>query len=106
MLYRVLLSDKAESDVESVLLWFRAKGAIRAGERWLDQLYERLDSLEKWPARCGLIEETLRFNEEIRQAFLGKRPNRYRIIFRIIGSKVMIARIFHGSRVISLEDIA
>ena len=40
MAYRVVLTDKAEADVESVLTWFCDQRATAAGGRWYAQLFK------------------------------------------------------------------
>ena len=106
MAYRVVLTDKAEADVESVLKWFHDQRATEAGGRWYAQLVARLDTLESHPERCALAAESEDVGEEIRELLLGRRRYKYRILFRISGKTVVILRIWHGSRnSITRDDI-
>ena len=73
MQYRVMLTDKAETDVESVLKWVSDQRATDAGGRWFVQLMARLDSLEQHPNRCSLASESNELGEEIRELLLGRR---------------------------------
>jgi plasmid stabilization system protein ParE len=98
MAYRVVLTDKAEADVESALKWFHDQRATDAGGRWYAQLMARLDTLEKHPERCSLAAESEDVGEEIRELLLGRRRYKYRILFKISGGTVTILRVWHGSR--------
>ncbi len=107
MPYRVVLTDKAEADVESVLKWFCDQRATEAGGRWYAQLMDKLDTLENHPERCALAAESEDVGQEIREILLGRRRYKYRILFRISGKSVVILRVWHGSRdSITRADIA
>ncbi|MEZ6064124.1 MAG: hypothetical protein R3B90_00095 [Planctomycetaceae bacterium] len=73
MQYRVMLTDKAEADVESVLKWFSDQRATDAGGRWFAQLMAKLDTLEQHPERCSLAVESEDLGEEIRELLVGRR---------------------------------
>jgi hypothetical protein len=53
MRYKVLFTDRAESDTDSALLWFREQRASDAGKRWFGLPQEKR-ALEK----CGGVEST------------------------------------------------
>ncbi len=106
MQYRVMLTDKAEADVESVLKWFSDQRATDAGGRWFAQLMIRLDTLEQHPERCSLAAESEDLGEEVRELLVGRRRYKYRLLFRITGRTVQILRVWHGSRdAITREEI-
>mgnify|MGYP002624664892 CR=1 FL=1 len=107
MAYRVVLTDKAEADVESVLKWFCDQRATDAGGRWYAQLMDKLDTLENHPERCALAAESEEVGQDIRELLLGRRRYKYRILFKISGKSVVILRIWHGSRdSITREDLS
>ena len=107
MAYRVVLTDKAEADVESVLKWFCDQRATDAGGRWYAQLMDKLDPLENHPERCALAAESEEVGQDIRELLLGRRRYKYRILFKISGKSVVILRIWHGSRdSITREDLS
>jgi hypothetical protein len=56
-MYRVVVTEKAEADVESVLKWFHEQMATEAGGKWLAGLTAKLDTLEAHPERCSLADE-------------------------------------------------
>jgi plasmid stabilization system protein ParE len=104
--YRVLLTERAEADVEAVLRWFRDQRATEAGGRWFAQLMAKLDTLVFHPDRCALAAESEDVGEEIRELLLGRHRYKYRILFKISGDTVAIMRVWHSSRdTISHEDL-
>ena len=98
MSYRILLTEKAEADVEAVLKWFHDQRATEAGGRWLASLFAKLDTLETHPQRCSLAVEAEDLGEAIRELLLGRKRFKYRLLFRIVGNSVQILRVWHGSR--------
>jgi plasmid stabilization system protein ParE len=95
--FRVVLTDRAEADVESVLKWFSDQRAMVAGGRWYAQLLAKLDTLENHPERCSLAAESEQVGQEIRELLFGGKRYRYRILFTISGKLVVILRVWHGS---------
>lgn len=57
MSYSVLLSDRAATDIETVLRWFSEQRATTAGKRWLATLLEKSTRLNNvrnvlpWPLK-------------------------------------------------------
>ena len=98
MAYRVVVTDKAEADVESVLKWFHNQQATEAGSRWYALLMARLDTLENHPERCALAAESEDVGQEIRELLLGRHRYKYRILFTVSGKTVTILRVWHSSR--------
>jgi len=106
MPYRVVLTDTAVSDVESVLKWLHDQQVTNAGGRWFAQLMAKLDTLENDPERCSLAVESEDVGHDVRELLLGRRRFTYRILFRISGKTVTILRVWHGSRdTIKREDL-
>lgn len=107
MAYRVVLTDKAEADVEQVLQWFHDQQATSAGNRWFAQLMRKLTTLENHPHRCVLAAESEEVGQEIREALLGQRRYKHRILFWISSNVVTILRVWHSSRdSLTREDLA
>ncbi len=98
MPFRVLLTARAEADVEAVLKWFADQRATDAGGRWFAQLMARLDTLEQHPERCSLAAESADLDEEIRELLVGRRRYKYRLLFQITGKTDQILRVWHSSR--------
>lgn len=98
MFYNVEYSDKALDDIESILAWFAEQGAKAAGARWLNLLYAKTDTLEQHPQRCPIVAEFAKSKLEIRKILLGKRNNKYRVVFRLEQDNVLVLRIWHAAR--------
>ncbi len=97
MNYHVLLTHKAEQDVESALRWFDEQSANAAGTRWFARLMDQIATLESHSDRCPVTPEALEIGLEIRELGFGRRRGRYRLLFRIDGKSVVILRIWHGA---------
>ncbi len=100
MRYKVLLTDRAESDIDSALLWFREQRASDAGKRWFNLLTDRIQTLELHPDRCPVAAESESeyTGAEIRELSFGRRQVQYRILFVINNKVVTILRVWHASR--------
>lgn len=98
MAFRVELTDKAEADVESVLVWFHQQQAGKAGGRWFAQLMEKLETLENRPERCPRAVESQDIGEDIRELLFGRERYKYRILFKISDTTIIILRVWHSSR--------
>jgi len=98
MTFRVEITAEAESDAESIFEWLISQQAGEKGIRWFVALEEAIASLDRFPERCALAPETLRFPFEVRQLLYGRKPHVYRILFTIQGETVNIIHIRHGRR--------
>lgn len=98
MTFRVLLTDKADADVDSILRWFHDQRATEAGRRWFAQLMDRLDTLEQHPDRCPLAAESEDVGLDVRELLVGRRRYKYRILFTVSERNVTILRVWHSSR--------
>ena len=106
MAFKVILTERAERDVDSVLRWFHDQRATEAGSRWFAQLMSRLDTLEQHPDRCSLAVESEDVGLEIRELLLGRRRFQYRILFSISARTGTILRVWHSSRdAITRDDV-
>ena len=54
---------------------------------------------EQFPVRCPVIPESRELGKEYRHIIYGN----YRTIFRIDGTRVIIMRVIHGARLLSLK---
>jgi plasmid stabilization system protein ParE len=95
MVYQVSLTVRAERDL--ILLF----GYIHASDsatdlRWYRGLKRAILTLERHPYRCPLTPEY----KKLRHLLYGRKPNIYRVIYRIVESKrrVEVLHIRHGAR--------
>jgi toxin ParE1/3/4 len=92
--YRVELTEPAERDIAEAEEWIAADSPAAAADRWIDGLLAGFESLETVPARCPLAPENADHAEEIRQLIY----QRYRVLFTIVGRRVVILHVRHGAR--------
>jgi plasmid stabilization system protein ParE len=98
MPYRVILTEKAETDVDLILKWFSDHRATDAGASWFRQLLIRLDTLEENPERCPLPAESAVIERDLRELLLGRGRYKYRLLFDVVGRTVRVLRVWHGAR--------
>ncbi len=91
--YKVEPTRKALEDADEAFLWIYQE-APDASLRWYEGLLKAFKSLAKNPLRCGLAQESILFESEIRQLLYG----RYRILFTIKQKTVFVIRVRHGAR--------
>jgi len=95
--YRVIIQPPASAEMEAAFQWI-AERAPASAVKWFNGLEAAIQTLENFPARCPLAEESKAFNVEIRQLLYGKRVGAYRILFTIRQDAVHILHIRHGRR--------
>ncbi len=103
----VILSPKAERQLESIAQWWAENRSPEQAERWYAGLVRTLKSLSQRPNRCPLAAENVDFQFEIRELCygLGKRPT-HRALFTIQPERVYVLLIRHlAQRAISVDDL-
>jgi plasmid stabilization system protein ParE len=96
--YRIRVTARAMGDADAASRWIAEHRSPARAERWYQGLFARIEALTSQPLRCPVIAERRRFPEELRELLYGKRNKKYRIIFTICGSDVVILYIHHGAR--------
>jgi toxin ParE1/3/4 len=100
--FRVDITATAESDVAGI--WeYIAQDKPEAATAFVQSLEEQIGTLENFPERCQLVPE----NELLGTAYRHLVYGNYRIIFKIVGARVIILRVVHGSKLLDiglLED--
>ena len=79
MKYRVIIQPPAAAEMDEAYLWI-AERAPDSATKWFNGLETAIYSLEDFPERCPLTEESKAFEVEIRQLIYGKRVDAYRIL--------------------------
>ena len=93
--YEVLLTRGAEQDLESLHDYIAEFDCIANAHYVLDHLMEVVEGLAKFPERGSYPRELLALGiKEYRQTML--KP--YRVIYRVLGSQVVIYLIVDGRR--------
>jgi len=93
--FRVRITRTAERDLEEALA-FIAQDNLQEAEKFICNLEEQIDTLERFPERCPLIPENEMLGTRYRHLLYGN----YRSVFRIAGKTVYVLRVIHGSRLL------
>jgi len=94
-LFEVELTQGAEDDLEAIHYYLAEHRSMEAAECLLDAFIERISTLERYPERGSFPKELEALGvREFRQILLDP----YRLIYRVIGSKVVIFVIADGRR--------
>jgi len=96
--YRVEITKTAESDLWEIRQYITADNQT-AADNLVKEIEQQIASLEQFPFRCSVISESQKLGKEYRHIINGN----YRTIFRVDGSRVIIMRVIHGARLLSLE---
>ena len=100
MVYRVIVTPAAESDLRSAYGYIRSYAPVAARE-WIRRARQSARSLARHPERSPLAPESVSFDQPIRELFFGS-GNRgtYRFLFVVFEEEksVYILHVRHGSR--------
>jgi len=99
MIYRVIVTPAAESDLRTTYRYIRSQ-APRAARDWIRRARQAAKTLAHHPERCPLAPESASFDQPIRELFVGS-GNRgtYRFLFVVFADEksVYILHVRHGS---------
>lgn len=96
--FRVEITKTAQSDVQEIFQYIAAENQ-KAAINLIEEIERQIDSLEQFPLRCPVIPESSELGFEYHHIIYGH----YRTIFSVDSSKVIILRVIHGARLLSLE---
>jgi plasmid stabilization system protein ParE len=108
MTYRVIVTLRAEHNMQDATHWWAAERSGEQAARWLAGLEKRLKSLKRAPARHPLAAENGRFPYELRELHfgLGRRPS-HRAVFTIADDLVLVLAVRHMAQdELHPEDLA
>ncbi len=89
-------SLKAENDLNEIIDYI-AQDSLEYALSFYEEVREKVENLIQFPKMGRIVPELDESN--IRELIL----RNYRIIYRILGEKIQIVRLFHGSRIIDFE---
>lgn len=93
--YEVLLTEGAEQDLESLHDYVAEFDSVASANHLLDRLLEVVEGLARFPERGSHLRELVALGiKEYRQTAF--KP--YRVIYRVVGSQVVIYLIADGRR--------
>lgn len=95
MNYAVIITPIAEAELQVAFEYIQKDSPVRA-ERWLQTLYDKIATLEKFPQRCAIAPDSEFVGEELRHMVFRS----HRVIFRLEKSRrsVQVLGIRHGAR--------
>ena len=96
--YRAEITRIAESDIQEIFDYI-SRDNKASTIKWVEEIEQQIDSLENFPLRCPIIPEAQELGEKYRHLIYGN----YRTIFRIEGSRVIIMRVIHSTRLLDLQ---
>jgi plasmid stabilization system protein ParE len=99
MNYRVIITRRAERDMQNAAAWWAKEHSPEQADRWLSGLDECLRSLGQTPMRCPLAAENDLVQFEIRELHYGagRRPT-HRAIFSIAEELVLVLAVRHSAQ--------
>lgn len=99
MTYRVVVTRRAERDMQDAAAWWATNRSPEQANRWLSSLERHLQSLSQTPTRCAAAAENERFPFELRELHYGAgRRSTHRILFTIADELVLVLAIRHAAQ--------
>jgi plasmid stabilization system protein ParE len=95
--WNVFVELPAQQDIADAYSWLAERNR-EAAERWFDEIYQNIGSLEIFPERAPLAPESKYLKREIREIFHGRRQHKYRILFTTTENEVHVLHVRHGAR--------
>lgn len=105
MKFSVRLLTRANADVQSIVSYI-AERSPRGARHWNDAFESAIVRLEDAPMSCGLAPENEFFHFELREIpFRTKYGKPFRMVFRVIGTEVIVFRVRgHGQADVNPSD--
>lgn len=97
MKYRVLIEPPARDNIDEACRWIAERNPS-AAIKWFNGLEAAIQTLEDFPQRFPMAEESKAFDVEIRQLVYGQRVGAYRVLFTIAEDAVHVLHVRHGRR--------
>jgi len=93
--YRVIVTTQAQKDIRSEYHYIQKDSPPNA-MRWVQDVYDRIATLETMPGRCGAARENAYFDEELKQLIFKS----HRLVFWIyeVKKEVYVLFVRHARR--------
>ena len=96
--FEILITTEAEKDFLSI--WnYISEDSPATALSFLEQIEEKIFSLESNPERCAFIPENRYYQGAAYRHLIYKD---YRIVFGIKGKTIIVHRVFHGSQLLDI----
>jgi plasmid stabilization system protein ParE len=96
--YRLRVTARAVADADVAADWIAEHVSSAQADRWYQGLFERMETLTRYPLRCPRAAESDRFGEELREMLYGKGRKKHRIVFAIRKNDVVVLHVRHAAR--------
>lgn len=97
MKYRFEFAPGAIAKARDVHDWI-CQTSPEAAEKWLDGLFERIETLQNFPLRCPRTRTSEEHEENVRLLLYGKRQFAFRILFTVHDEVIRIIAIQDNAR--------
>jgi len=93
--FEIVVTLEAQAGIRESFLYIHQRSPLNAA-RWLQGLYDEIDSLERFPERCSYAREREYLEEELRQLVYKS----HRLVFSVDQAKntVYVLYVRHGKR--------
>jgi plasmid stabilization system protein ParE len=108
MSFRVVITEQAESEMQSAFNWWAVHRSKSQADRWYAGLAKAIADLSENPEKHSQSRETDRFAYDIRDLLfgLGRRPT-HRAVFAVRGTDVVVLTVRHvAQRDLLPDDVA
>ena len=96
--YEIVFAPNAYEDLDEILEWLSRDAPEKVPE-WYAAIKAHIQTLSQLPERCPHAPENgLWGKDELRQLLFQNYTSKYRIIFTVSSSSVLILNIRHGAR--------
>lgn len=95
MKYQVIVTPDAQAGIRESFAYIYERSPLNAA-RWLQTLYQEIDTLERFPERCAFAREREYLDEELRQLVFKS----HRIVFAVAKKerRVYVVYVRHARR--------
>ena len=91
--YKIDIATEAAKEIEDIYLYI-AKDSQNNATSWYFAIYDKIQTLKDFPARCPMAFEDRYYEYEIRHLIIGN----YRVLYRIQDRTVQILHVKHGAQ--------
>jgi plasmid stabilization system protein ParE len=97
MAFRVEISPRAYSDLDTIAEHIQQHSSFDVAERWFNGAIAAIAALKKFPDRCPIAEESKDLEITVRLLLFGRRNRAYRIYYTVHheGSSRGTVRVLH-----------
>jgi len=97
MAFRVEISPRAFNDLDDIAHYIKQRGSFDQAEKWFNGIIAAIRTLEDFPHRCQVAEESEELGQEVRLLLYGKRNRQYKVYYSVQQTKPSTGtvRVFH-----------